>query len=73
MKRFYATLTDWTKEIRTNLYAMLLKNKIKPAYNTDNKGKLFVTLFALLLHLRQIRNSLYRDRASARHQLCNRE
>jgi hypothetical protein len=40
--------------------------------NTDNMGKLFVTLFALLLHSRQICYGLYRDRANARHQLCNR-
>jgi hypothetical protein len=42
-----------------------------PKPNTDNKGKLFVTLFAFLpagrqvpLHSRQICNSLYHDRAS---------
>jgi hypothetical protein len=47
-------------------------------HNTDNMGKLFVTLFAflpagrqVLLHSRQICNSLYRDRASARNKsLC---
>jgi len=26
--------------------------------NTDNMGKLFVTLFALLLHSRQVRNAV---------------
>jgi hypothetical protein len=41
--------------------------KIMAAPNTDNKGKLFVTVFALHLHPSLIRNGrLTRTRASAR-------
>jgi hypothetical protein len=39
---------------------------MKAKHNTDNKGHLYCHIFCnLLLHPRQICNSLYRDRASA--------
>ena len=41
--------------------------KTNPTYNTDNMGKLFVTVFALLLPSRQFCNgSCIQTRASAR-------